>query len=101
MNWLQTIADEDKIDLEAAAVHFVLSGATMSATEWAHLEPEGRARILVAQKVVRAHKLTESGQDLDGARELASLDGGRQVARLMAVAAAHGVANSLRAQGQG
>lgn len=98
MNWLQTIADEDKVDLEAAAVHFVLSGATMSATEWAHLEPEGRACVLVAQKVVRAQRLEESGNDLEAARELASLDGGRRVSRLMATAAAHGVANALRAK---
>jgi hypothetical protein len=98
VNWLQTIADEDKIDLEAAAVQFVVSGATLSATEWANLDPEGRSSILIAQKAVRVQSLSSSGRDMDAALETASLDGGRQVARRMATAAAHGVANALRAK---
>lgn len=94
MNWLQTIADEDHVDLEAAAIHFVLSGATMSATEWANLEANGRAAVLVAQKLVRVQALTAAGRDMDAALEGASLDGGRQAARLMA----HSVAQALAAR---
>ena len=97
MNWLQTIADEDHSGLEEAAVHFVLSGATMSATEWANLEPAGRVAIRVAQQVVRVRQLEDSGQDLQAAREFATIDGGRQAARLRAQAAVHGLANAMRA----
>jgi hypothetical protein len=96
VNWLKTIADEDQISLDEAAVYFVRSGATMSATEWANLEPEGRVKVLLAQQVVRVRQMEGEGNDLAAAREYASLDGGRRAARLMAEAAMHGVANALR-----
>lgn len=101
MSWLQDISDRDEITLEEAAYYAVIAGVALDVSDYMDLGKEGRAALLAAHTMVHAGELEAEGRDLDAAKALAHVDGGRSAARLMARAAGEGVARALKAAKDG
>jgi len=104
-DWLQEVAWTDQAELPQAAAAMVECGVVLSGEDWRTLGTKSRAAILVARRAVslslRAEALDAAGQDLAAARLRAPLDGGREAARLLAQAAAHGLAARMRERSGG
>ncbi len=95
-DWLTAISWADRCEVHEAAAVLIENGVSLTAEDWRTLTTAGRAALTVARRAAKAAALFERGNDLDGARAYAQVDGGRTAARLMARAAGEGVARALR-----
>lgn len=94
--WLADLATADQLDLQDAAGLVVENGITLTAEDWRSLGTAERAALTIARRADRCRQLADAGNDMAAAAAYASIDGGRQVARLMARCAGEAVAEARR-----